>query len=137
MRSLAQKIALQFSFVLSLLVIILAIHFISVISKSAHKAKEKEIELALNKIVMAMQGYISLYSAENEIPYYLTYNVYEAKTLKSIATNAPFIPILPETEEKPMAYFEKDFFTDGDLNIIYATKRLQKNHTNYIIQISN
>ena len=137
MRSLAQKIALQFSFVLSLLVIILAIHFISVVSNSAHKTKEKEIETALNKIVMAMQGYISLYSAENEIPYYLTYNVYEAKTLKSIATNAPFIPILPETEEKPMVYFEKDFYTDGDLNIIYATKRIQKNHTNYIIQISN
>ena len=137
MKSLAQKIAFQFSFVLALLIVILSTFFISVVGNNARKVKDAEINCALNLILDAVKGKYSLYDAESELPYYITYTVYNADTKDITATNAPYIPILPESEERPITYIEKEFFTDGDLNIIYETKQIQHEKTNYVIQISN
>ena len=137
MRSLAQKIALQFSFVLALLVTALAVHVIVVISGNVRTLKAVEINKALESMKHAVQGRISLQAAENDMPYYITYTIYDKDTKEIMTTNSPFIPILPETDGKPNSYIEKDFFTDGDLNLIYETKLVQKEEKNYVIQISN
>jgi len=137
MRSLAQKTAIKFSFVLALMEISLAAHFISVVDSNARKAKDLEINKALNTIMEAVQGENSLYAAEMELPYYITYTIYDADSKNILATNGPLIPILPEAEAKPRIYQKKAFFTDGDLNVLYETKQIQKGKTTYIIQISN
>lgn len=137
MRSLAQRIALQFSFALALLVFLLASFFISVVGTNVRDMKDKEIEHALESIINAMQEELSIYSVEVELPYYITYTVYDARTREVTATNAPFIPILPVTDKKPVSYFEKDFYTDGDLNVVYETQQIQKDNATYVIQISN
>ena len=126
MRSLAQKTAIKFSFVLALMEISLAAHFISVVDSNARKAKDLEINKALNTIMEAVQGENSLYAAEMELPYYITYTIYDADSKNILATNAPLIPILPEAEEKPRIYQKKAFYMDGDLNVLYETKQIQK-----------
>ena len=107
MKSLAQRIALQFSFVLALLVVALAGFFVFIIGSNARDAKDKEINQALETIIKALKGKISLYLAEGELPYYITYTIYDAETKEITATNAPFIPILPPAEKKPVTYIEK------------------------------
>ena len=58
-----------------------------------------------------------------ELPYYITYAVWERESGTLLATNDSLLPHL-ESEGKSRTYFEKDFFTDGDLNIRYRTARL-------------
>lgn len=137
MKSLAQRIAFRFSFVLATLVILLSCHIIILVTSNARKIKDHEIDSALHNIINAMHGDTSIYAAENKLPYYITYTVYDAATKEITVTNAPFIPILPETDEKSVYYTEKNFFADGDLNLIYETKRIKKDAATYVIQISN
>lgn len=137
MKSLAQRIALQFSFLLALLEIALAAHFIIVIGRNSRTAKEKEIDESFTKIIFSIKSNSSIFVAERDLPYYIIYTVYDADTKSLIASNAPYIPILPETDGVAKEYEEKDFFTDGDLKLIYATERVQIAADNYIIQISN
>ena len=53
------------------------------------------------------------------MPYFITYAVYEWGKLDSVYTNDPFLPHLPLTDGKARRYVQKDFFIDGDLNILY------------------
>lgn len=137
MRSLAQKTALKFSFFLALMELILAAHFIYIVELNAGKEKETEINKALNSILFALQGENSLYAAETELPYYITYSIYNDETKEILATNGPLIPILPEAEEKPETFKKKAYYTDGDLNVVYQTKKVRKNNITYVIQVSN
>ena len=136
MKSLAQKIAFQFFFVLALLVTALSFGLVFFIGQNIRKAKDREIFEALEIIQGAVQGEYSIYDAESDLPYYITYTVYDKNTQEISATNAPFIPILPPAPKKPVSYTEKEFFTDGDLNIFYETGETKNNGTDYVIQIS-
>ncbi len=60
-------------------------------------------------------GYLSV----PDIPYYITFIIYEPDTQNVIATNDPFLPLLAVTNGKVKRHFEKDFFFDGDLDILY------------------
>ena len=137
MKSLAQKIALQFFLVLAVLVLGISIILVSIVGANIRKAKNAEINNALDTIIHAIRDDSSLYAAESELPYYITYTIYDEETKNITATNAPFIPILPESEKKPVVYLEKEFFTDGDLNLIYETTKIEKDKSTYVIQISN
>ena len=55
----------------------------------------------------------------SELPYYLTYLIWEKESQKVIATNDPFLPLLNSTSGKACRYIVKDFFFDGDLDILY------------------
>ena len=54
-----------------------------------------------------------------DIPYYMTYIAYYADSGEIIATNDPFLPLLAATGGKAVRHIEKDFFFDGDLDILY------------------
>lgn len=58
-----------------------------------------------------------------ELPYFITYVVYDAQNGEVISTNDNLLPLL-ESDEKSRTYFVKGFFSDGDLNIRYVTRRL-------------
>ncbi len=61
------------------------------------------------------------------IPYYMSYAVFgiaNAETL-ILGTNDPYLPILPVTSNgKTERYFVKNFYVDGDLNILYTSMRV-------------
>ena len=54
-----------------------------------------------------------------DIPYFMTYIVYEADTEALIATNDPFLPFLRNTNGHSKRYFVKNYFFDGNLDIFY------------------
>src|SRR5574344_2300982 len=57
------------------------------------------------------------------LPYYITYSLYAGESL--IDTNDPFLPHLPLTEGRPVRYRQKNFYTDGDLDILYCSKQFE------------
>lgn len=58
------------------------------------------------------------------IPYYISFVVSDSEG-KTLHTNDKLLPKLPETNGKTKRFFQKDFFDDGDLNILYYTKTFE------------
>ena len=136
MKTLARKIAWRFFFVIALMVLCLSFFLLTMINWSARRSQNNEIYNALNIIKTAVETGDSLYLAEGELPYYITYSVYEEATQEMYATNDPFIPILPQHEAKPVKYIKENFYTDGDLKILYKTQRVIADGKAYVVQIS-
>lgn len=136
MKTLARKIAWRFFFVIALMVLCLSFFLLTMINWSARRSQNNEIYNALNIIKTAVETGDSLYLAEGELPYYITYTVYEEATQEMYATNDPFIPILPQHEAKPVKYVKENFYTDGDLKILYKTQKVTADAKAYVVQIS-
>lgn len=136
MKTLARQIALKFFFVIALLVLCLSLFLLTMVNWNSRRSKNNEIYAALEVIVSAVQKGDSLYVAESELPYYMTYTIYEENSQEIFATNDPFIPVLPLTKGKPVSYVKEDFFTDGDLRILYTTTKVESENKTYIVQIS-
>jgi signal transduction histidine kinase len=54
-----------------------------------------------------------------DIPYFLTYIIYNPQTEEVLATNDPFLPLLKDTRGRAVRFYKKDFFFDGDLDVLY------------------
>lgn len=104
-------------FILTTAVLLLSIGFLLFV-RSLVKANQTAQLKKAEKIVF-LNGDL------NEIPYYITYMVYDVHTQQVLETNDPFLPLLKDSDGKAVRYFEKDFFFDGDLDILYyaATHR--------------
>ena len=74
-----------------------------------------------------------------ELPYYITYAVWEKESTPTtlnnrvLSTNDSLLPLL-ESEGKSRTYFEKDFFTDSDLNIRYRTQTLELDGKSLVVE---
>ena len=136
MKTLARKIALKFFFVIALLVICLSLFLITMVNWNSRRTKDNEIFDALNVLTSTLKKGDSLYVAEAELPYYITYTVYEEESMEAYATNDPFLPILPLTHGKTVSYTKENFYTDGDLRVLYTTSEINFGGKDYIIQVS-
>ncbi len=68
------------------------------------------------------------------IPYFIMYRL-SIKNGRVLQTNDPMIPELPVTEEgKTGRIFRENFFSDGNLNLVYAAKDMEFNTITYHIQ---
>ena len=72
----------------------------------------------------------SLDAVQNvELPYYVLFAVYNAQSGEVIFTNDPFLLPLPPIHATPRRYTEKNYFTDGDLDILYYALSSNKGRT--------
>ena len=91
---------------------------------SVHKKQGEELEYTCNGIAESLsfqetfQPQIFL-----SVPYYITYSVYNSKTDYVYYSNDPLIPRNLPLSEKAKTYFEKNYFTDGDLKILYCSRQ--------------
>ena len=122
-RSFSVRLALRFMFILTIAVILLSFLFLFFIRSLVNANQTEELKDAEEKVFLALYfKQPSEYLLAAEIPYYVTYIIYDSDTKITLATNDPFLPYLPATNEKSVHYFEKDFFFDGDLDIVYYAK---------------
>ncbi|WP_051537808.1 HAMP domain-containing sensor histidine kinase [Treponema sp. C6A8] len=56
------------------------------------------------------------------IPYYITYSVYNSHNGFVYYTNDPLLPCNLKTSTRARIYYEKNYFSDGDLKILYYAK---------------
>ena len=100
---------------LSAVVLSLSLVFTNLLRYFVRQEQSAELLKAADEIVSKLEeGSDSFY-----MPYYVTYAVYEWGRLESVYTNDPFLPHLPLTDGRARLYVQKDFFIDGDLNILY------------------
>lgn len=131
-KSFSTRLALHFMFVMTVSVVLLSLCFLQFTRSLVDKSQAVELKNAEETVFEAMETAFEdeefiKNSAGNlgsisELPYYLTYIVYDSKKNSLIATNDPFLPFLPDSGGKVRHFFEKNYFFDGDLNIVYYAR---------------
>ncbi|MBQ9539327.1 MAG: two-component sensor histidine kinase, partial [Treponema sp.] len=115
LKSASTKLSLRFMLLLSAVVLSLFLLFTNLLRYYVRQEQSTELLKAAGEILSKLEdGSDSFY-----MPYYITYAVYEWGKLEAVHTNDPFLPHLPLTEGRVKLYLQKDFFIDGDLNILY------------------
>ena len=116
-------LSFRFMLLLAASMILLSVIFLSLLRLSVTHKQDADIE----KSIALISETIRLKSTEDlaflELPYYITYAVWEQESGAVLATNDSLLPHL-DSGGKNRTYFEKDFFTDSDLNIRYRTETL-------------
>ena len=122
-KSFAVQLSLRFMFILTMAVILLSVSFLYVLRYFVQASKSAEMKRAgaelYEDLKSCSSGDDELILRTEELPYYLTYIAYDVESEQVIATNDLFLPLLKDTKGKTLHYFEKDFFYDGDLDILY------------------
>ena len=136
-QSFSVRLALRFMFLLTVAIIVLSFLFLLFVRSLVDANQTSELKKAEEKVVAAMP-YIngSGYLFEAEIPYYVTYIIYDSDTQNTIATNDPFLPLLAPSKGKAVHYFEKDFFFDGDLDILYYAQAHEYDNRNVVVAVA-
>ena len=158
MRSFAIRLSLRFMFVLMFAVMLLSLFFLVFTGSLVRAGQTSELRDAEAKVFAAVEvlAFSNTMSADDSteksvmffsediaqnliidnIPYYLTYSVYIPEKSTVLATNDPFLPLLSETKGKAVRYFAKNFFIDGNLDILYYAASHQLGNENVICEVS-
>ena len=136
MKSLAKKIALQFFLVITFIFLVLFGVLLFLSSAFMREHTDKELRNAIDAIYMSLRTGAPLDIVESELPYFITYTIFRADTKEILDTNDPFIPTLPVTNGKCWKYVEKNFYTDGDLDLLYKSKCINTSSGMVTVQVS-
>lgn len=133
-KSVSFRLSLRFTLILFVAVMILSLVFSVALSLRLRRQKSTELKNC------AQMCYDAIKNAEDKLPrnlpplpYYITYLVYETAHNTILYTNDPLLPILPLSDNSKI-YIEKNYFIDGDLNILYIAKEFETKFGNIIIQ---
>lgn len=124
-KSMSVKLALKFSGLMYTVFALLYVCSVSVLAFNTYVYKSNELKDANGKIESAMKSGNYWRVIDLDIPYYIVYSIYDAYTLEIINTNDPFLPPLKITNGKAVMFKMKNFFSDGDLDIMYFAKKIQ------------
>ena len=149
-RSFAVRLSLRFMFILTVSTILLSLSFLYCIRSLVKRNQTEKLMASENHILEELtekwqnsQGPTQdmleggdSFLLSSELPYYHTYIAYDSDTEEVLVTNDPFLPLLKETGGKALHYFEKDFFFDGDLDVLYYAKAHNLGNRNIVIAVS-
>ena len=146
--SFAVRLSLRFMFILTTAVILLSVSFLYFVRSLVKNSQTQELKKSETEVLEVLKESLSFnsldYSADSEenyfiptdLPYFHTYIAYDSDTEEIYATNDPFLPLLKDTRGKAVHYFEKDFFFDGDLDILYYAGSHKIGEKNIVIAVA-
>lgn len=116
--STVRQLALRFSLLLAAIIALLSSGIILLLRMSSRNQQNRELTAAAETVAAALRNG-QIREIDGELPYYITYAVYDSASKEITATNDPFLPALPVTPHRAERYTAKQHFSDGDLNILY------------------
>ena len=147
--SFAVRLSLRFMFILTTSVILLSLSILFFLRSLVRSNQEEGLVNAANgvfSVISRIQENDDLIRSENasemrpvvmpEIPYFISYIVYDSDTEEILATNDPFLPLLKDTKGKAKRYFAKNFFFDGDLDVVYYAESFELHGRNVVVAVS-
>lgn len=81
-------------------------------------------DIASRKLLQDSFDLVDRIAHQVQSPYYMSYTVFYVKNGSAVflGTNDPYLPLLPYTKDSiPVRHIERNFYSDGDLNILYVT----------------
>ena len=147
--SFAVRLSLRFMFILTTSVILLSLSILFFLRSLVRSNQEEGLVNAANgvfSVITRIQENDELNRSENadelhpvvipEIPYFISYIVYDSDTEEILATNDPFLPLLKDTKGKVKRYFAKNFFFDGDLDVVYYAESFILHDKKIVVAVS-
>lgn len=113
-------------------IVCLVVLFMVIVQTSLSESENRDLKIA-NGI---LRGCLVTGDEIFPLPYYVSYIIYDVETEEIIITNNPFLPLLDETEKKSKHYVSRNYFSDGDLNILYYAKPIDVNDKTYMVVTS-
>lgn len=135
-KTLSFRLSIRFMILVAAIVLLIASLFVFALRLSI---RNKQSRIIYDNAVRLAQEYKS---SETEmldtvpIDYFVSYLIFDKTTGEILYTNDPLLPKLEITEGKAKKYFKKDFYTDGDLNILYCSIESSTPNTNIVVQTS-
>ena len=133
-KSLAVRLSYRFMIIVASILILLSFASLMLIRYSIRNRQGRDLHHAAIVLKHEMQFSLSLIPEFLDLPYYITYVIYDSKNEETLITNDPFLPKLAVTSGKVKRYFVKDYFVDGNLNILYTSLEYQTGNHLYIIE---
>ena len=142
-KSFSARLSLRFMFVMTGSVLVIIFSFLLFSRSLAFKGQTMGLKRAEETVFIAFEdlshkGHINGGSLGNlpEVPYFMTYIIYDTESKNLLATNDPFLPLLKDSGGKALKYFEKDYFFDGDLNILYFAKTHIDEYGEFVVAVA-
>ena len=128
--STVKRLAMKFSLLLAAIVASFSVGIVLLLRANIRQRQNRELVSAALTIASAVENRREY---DTELPYYITFAVYKSGTQEIIATNDPFLPVLPVTAKRAERYTAKNYFIDGDLNILYYAVAFGRGNE-YVVQ---
>ena len=120
-QSFAVRLSQRFMFVLTVSVLLLSLGFLVFVRSLVQGNQTEQLRNAENVVFDSLENL-----EVPDIPYFITYIAYDYDSGEVLETNDPFLPLLKDSKGKVVHYFEKNFFYDGDLDILYFAELHEK-----------
>jgi two-component system, OmpR family, sensor histidine kinase ArlS len=128
--SVAAYLALRFSLLITIIILVLSFAIVLLLRSNIRIQQNRELFFAMDRISSSFSEMISQNSEtteeillNDELPYYILFSVYRGGSSVVFKTDDPFLPKLPVTNGRTVRYRSRDYFIDGDLNILYCAKQ--------------
>ncbi|MBQ9207587.1 MAG: HAMP domain-containing histidine kinase [Treponema sp.] len=131
--SISLPLALRFMLLLAASMLALSVLFVALLRLSVTHKQDSDLAQGISLISESLASRGTDELAFLELPYYITYAVWERDGRVVLSTNDSLLPLL-ESNGKSRTHFEKDFFTDSDLNIRYRTKTLELGGKSLVVE---
>ncbi len=124
--SISFRLSFRFMLIVAGIVLLLAFGLVFLLRYSISSRQKKDLYTTTATLKENFTSSANLEPDLLQIPYFISYLVYSTTDGSSLYTNDPFLPKLPVTKNKAKRYFQKDFFADGNLHILYCSTELQE-----------
>ena len=130
--STVRQLSLRFSLLFAVMIALFSAGIILLLRAGIRHRQNGELISAARVIAASLRDE-RVQELGADLPYYITFSVYKGGTQEAIAINDPFLPALPITPRGAERYTAKQYFIDGDLNILYYAVHIDVPE-DYVIQ---
>jgi len=134
------QLTIKITGLISVILIIVLVFFTGVLRWSLTREKSSSLKVAEeiieNNIYEDNSIIHDISSLFLDLPYFVDFSVYDYESKELLSANNNFIPLLPETKGKAVHFTQKDYYLDGNLDVLYLTKKLEINEKEILIQTS-
>ena len=127
------SLSLRFMLLIAFAMLSFALIFVLILDVSVARRQDEDLRRSVELISESVLRAGTDELAFLDLAYYVTYTVYEPDSRQVLSTNDSLLPLL-DSGGKSRTHFEKDFFTDSDLNIRYLTETVELGGTNVIVE---
>ena len=122
-KTLALRLSIKFMIFVAAIVMLVAMVFVFALRLSIRKKQSQDLKRNAEILCKEIEAQENPVIESLNLDYFISYIVFDDEG-QVWYTNDPLLPELELTEGKAKKYFQKNFYFDGDLNLLYCSIRL-------------
>jgi len=127
-KTVAFRLSIKFMIIVASIVLMIAMLFVFVLQLSIRNTQSRDLIFNANLICSELENQENPVMDALPLEYYISYVIYNEQN-EILFTNDYLLPQLKPTAGKAKKYFQKDFYSDGNLNILYYSAKLSSGIT--------